>query len=241
MNRVRQRYGLAPLRADVRHVYCDGDATLYADLAQLVPVSDAPPSHRHIGPVLWSPPLATPAWWDEMLRADAPVFVTLGSSGASNRLDDIVEVLRGLGRPIVVATAGRVALAARPGVWVADFLPVSDVTERACLVVCNGGSPIAYQALAHGVPVLGVASNLDQLLNMDYVQRAGAGVLLRADRATPRRLRAAARRAVADPELAEGARRIGALVPRTHGAHALKAALMELVGRQAHGVSDEVS
>jgi UDP:flavonoid glycosyltransferase YjiC (YdhE family) len=76
---------------------------------------------------------------------------------------------------------------------------------------------------------------------MDYVQRAGAGVLLRADRATPRRLRAAARRAVADPELAEGARRIGALVPRTHGAHALKAALMELVGRQAHGVSDEVS
>jgi len=49
-------------------------------------------------------------------------------------------------------------------------------------VICNGGSPTSQQALAAGVPVLGIAGNLDQYLNMDGVVRAGAGALLRSDR-----------------------------------------------------------
>jgi UDP:flavonoid glycosyltransferase YjiC (YdhE family) len=229
MNRVRRRYGLAPLRGDVRKVYCDGDATLYADLQQLVPVSDAPAGHRYIGPVLWSPPLPAPPWLDPMMAGDAPVFVTLGSSGAADVVARVVDVVHGMGRPVTVATAGRTALASRPGVWVADFLPVDTIMAAARLVVCNGGSPLAYHALAHGLPVVGVASNLDQLLNMDYVERAGAGILVRADRATPRRLRAAIERAIGDPALAEGARRMGSLIRKAHGAHAVRSAVMELV------------
>jgi UDP:flavonoid glycosyltransferase YjiC (YdhE family) len=46
-------------------------------------------------------------------------------------------------------------------------------------VITNGGSSTGYQALAAGVPVLGIPSNLDQYLAMQAIERAGAGVTLR--------------------------------------------------------------
>ena len=58
------------------------------------------------------------------------------------------------------------------------------MAETADLVVCNGGSPSTQQALAHGTPVLGIPANLDQHLNMQSVDRAGAGCLVRSDQLT---------------------------------------------------------
>ena len=209
MNRVRRRHGLAPLRADVRHVYCDGDLTLYADVPDLVPLAGAPPTHRFIGPVLWSPPVVPPPWWHEVLAGDAPIYVTLGSSGAAERLPAVVDALRSLGRPLVVATAGRSAdVREDRQVRVADYVPGDAIAARACVVVCNGGSPTAYQALVHGVPVVGLPGNLDQFLNMSAVARAGAGVMLRADRLDEEALRAAVARALAEPGMREAAARI---------------------------------
>jgi UDP:flavonoid glycosyltransferase YjiC (YdhE family) len=52
-------------------------------------------------------------------------------------------------------------------------------------VICNGGSPTTYQALAAGVPVIGIARNLDQFLNMRLLEKAGVGILLRSDRFKP--------------------------------------------------------
>ena len=60
--------------------------------------------------------------------------------------------------------------------------PAREAAARAKLVICNGGSPASQQALAAGVPVLGISSNMDQFLNMGAVVQAGAGILLRADR-----------------------------------------------------------
>jgi UDP:flavonoid glycosyltransferase YjiC (YdhE family) len=62
-----------------------------------------------------------------------------------------------------------------------DYLPGDQVAARARLVICNGGSPTTHQALAHGTPVLGIPANLDQMLNMHFVVRSGAGVAVRAD------------------------------------------------------------
>jgi UDP:flavonoid glycosyltransferase YjiC (YdhE family) len=61
-------------------------------------------------------------------------------------------------------------------------------------VICNGGSPTSQQALAEGVPVIGIASNLAQFLNMQAVEAADAGVLTRGDRVTDAGLRAAVER-----------------------------------------------
>jgi UDP:flavonoid glycosyltransferase YjiC (YdhE family) len=63
------------------------------------------------------------------------------------------------------------------------------MVKHAGLVICNGGSPATQQALAEGVPVLGIARNMDQLLNMNFVVASGAGLRLRSDEVNIPRLR----------------------------------------------------
>ncbi len=70
----------------------------------------------------------------------------------------------------------------------ADYLPGEAAAARSAVVVCNGGSLTTQQALVAGVPVIGVAGNLDQHLNMEAVERAGAGVLLRTERLKSQRV-----------------------------------------------------
>ncbi|HEY2986145.1 MAG TPA: glycosyltransferase [Candidatus Binatia bacterium] len=216
MNRVRRAYRLPPLGWDLRRVYCDGDLTLYADIPELIPISGSPPTHRYIGPVLWSPPIEPPAWWDEAISGEPPIYVSLGSSGQAQLLPMVIEALLPLGRPIVVATAGRGGDLPRSlGLWAADFLPGEAIAGKACAVVCNGGSPTCQQALVHGVPVVGIATNLDQYLNMHYIERFGAGKLMRSDRASVTTIRESTQRAIDDPQQRERARAAAALAKTT--------------------------
>jgi UDP:flavonoid glycosyltransferase YjiC (YdhE family) len=235
MNRIRRAHGQPRFPLDVRELYCDGDLTLFADVPELIPTFGAPSNHRYIGAVLWSAPVATPAWWDEMVNGEAPIYVSLGSSGPAESLSSVVEALQSLGRPIVVATAGRNTLPRRlPGVWVADFVSGEAVARKACAVVCNGGSPTTQQAFAHGVPVVGIASNMDQFLNMDYVARFGAGLLVRADRLTPSVIREAVQRTIEDPELRKQARALSGYGAAAPAELMFPAALREFLGGEPH-------
>jgi UDP:flavonoid glycosyltransferase YjiC (YdhE family) len=75
-------------------------------------------------------------------------------------------------------------------------------------VICNGGSPTSQQALAAGGPGLGIASNMDQFLNMGAIVGAGAGRVLRADRVGPRQIREAVDEMLTAPALRDGAGRL---------------------------------
>lgn len=209
LNGVRRRHSLPALGFDLRRVYTDADHTLYADVAELFPPRRLPSNHSYLGPVIWSPPIPMPDWWDS-LPADKPIiYVTLGSSGQGRLLPLVLEALSGLPVTVIAATAGNVDLASIPAnAHVATFLPGEAAAKRARLVVCNGGSPTCHQALVAGVPVLGIASNLDQFLNMDGIVTAGAGKLLRADRLNSKRVRAAAELLLRDPKAVAAARGI---------------------------------
>jgi UDP:flavonoid glycosyltransferase YjiC (YdhE family) len=109
--------------------------------------------------------------------------LTLGSSGAAHLLPILVDALAGQPVTVIASTAGVPVPRQLPGnVFIADYLPGMEAAGRANLVICNGGSPTSQQALAAGVPVLGIAGNMDQFLNMAAIVDAGAGTILRADR-----------------------------------------------------------
>ena len=200
LNVVRERHALPRLPADVRYAYTDGELTLYADLAELIPLSNAPPSHQHLGPVDWSPALELPRWWPELPDGRSIIYVNLGSSGRSDLIPRIVAALADQLSPTLIATAGHpLELAKTPNVYVEPYLDGAQAARRASVVICNGGSPAAQQALINGAPVLGLPSNLDQFLNMSYVERAGAGILCRADTAVVPAIRHAVRRLVDEP------------------------------------------
>ena len=230
LNRVRRKAGLPSLGFDLNRVYTDADYTLYADVPELFPPSELPANHRFIGPVLWSPPVPLPDWWDNFPAGRPLVYLTLGSSGQGELLPAALKALAGLPITVIAATAGKIALSEVPeNAYVADFLPGEEAARRASLVICNGGSPTSQQALVAGVPVIGIASNLDQFLNMQGVTAAGAGALLRADRFDAAALARTVQAMLASQDAANAARRIAAIFGKYDAGAQFKLLLSEIL------------
>jgi UDP:flavonoid glycosyltransferase YjiC (YdhE family) len=191
-NVARLKFGLPPLRWDVKHLYSDGDFTLYPDIPQLVPTQNLPSNHQYIGPILWSPYTSLPDWWN-LLPTDKPLlYLNLGSSGQSKLLPLFFKALSNLPLSIIAASPDHAALkmdALPPNLFFSQYLPGSESARRAQLVICNGGNMSTQQALAESAPVLMVVSNLDQLMFARAVERAGAGEVMKEEEVTEAKVR----------------------------------------------------
>ncbi|HEX6795440.1 MAG TPA: nucleotide disphospho-sugar-binding domain-containing protein [Casimicrobiaceae bacterium] len=209
MNRLRREFGLPAIDGDVRAVYTDADHVLYTDVPELFPLQPLPANARFVGPALWEPPTAAAWSWPRTSEPIPRVYVTLGSSGEAALLPSMIRVLGAMRVSVLVSTAARGdGLPTFPNVHVAELLPGVAVSASASLVVCNGGTLSCYQALSAGVPIVAIASNLEQFLTAEAIERAGAGVCLRADRFDPRRFREIVAGALEDRSLRENARKI---------------------------------
>jgi len=182
-NRLAEKFGRPSFGYDLRKIYCEGDRTLYPDIPEITPTFNLPPSHRYLGPVPWSPELPTPAFLDR-LDTDRPViYVSMGTSGDVELMPHILEALSKLPVQVVAATGGRIdPRSPSADIHLVDFLSGEAACEKADLMIFNGGVGGTQQALAAGIPVIGVPSNLDQFLNMHFVKTAGFGRLVRGDR-----------------------------------------------------------
>lgn len=213
MERLRARFGLATLGYDLRRCYTDADLRLFANFPALFPKVRPHAGADFVGPIAWSPETHENL---DFLSGDQPlVYITMGSSGDLRIPAQIIPVFEELGYRIVVTTAGR-ALPSKPqspSTQVFDFLPGAAVCQRASLVVCNGGSPTTNQALRCGVPVLGIAQNMDQFLNMRAVEAYGAGLLLRSDRTNSSNLLKSIKTMVTNPRFTERARTLAQSFP----------------------------
>src|SRR3990172_3717790 len=179
-NKIREKYTLTKLGD-----YCDlatrGDYTLYTEPQGFIPTKDRPDTHIFIGPILWEPKTAYPSWWRNWNEELPIIYITLGSTGASEFLENIIESIQELPLSIIAATAGRSSITnIHPNVFIADYLPGIEISKIASLVICNGGSATAYQALSQGAPLLGFWSNIDQYLTIKNIERIGAGVGIQA-------------------------------------------------------------
>ncbi|HNI20633.1 MAG TPA: glycosyltransferase, partial [Nitrospira sp.] len=228
MDALRRHYGLPPLGPDLRRVYTDADLDLFCDLPEFYNAPPQIPGGAFIGPVQWSPPVSLPAWWAQIDGSRPIVYLTLGSSGDPGLLPRLVGALSRLDITLLVASAGAPVGPARDNVLHADYLPGDCVVDRADLVVCNGGSPTCGQAFAAGVPVLGIPGNLDQFLNMYYVERKGLGLTLRSTQ-LPDAVPTACHRILEDTAYRESARGVALLMERSSTAVRLREALAPLL------------
>ncbi len=225
---MRQRVGLPALGGNLFAAYTEADQVLYADIPGLVDLPGLPASHRVAGPVLWSPAGSLPAWWDDLPEDRPLVYVTLGSSGDPRTLPALLAALGQRPVRVLLASAGKALPEHLPAnVLAADYLPGLAASQRACLVVCNGGAPTTQQALAAGRPVLGICTNLDQQLNMQGIVRTGAGLSLRASEAGGARLAQALDTLLADGPHQAAARRLAASCQDADLAGALHAAIKD--------------
>lgn len=187
--KIRREAGLAPLTGGLRQLYTQGDLTLYDGHSDFTPLAGAPDTHRFLGPILWSPDHTLPDWWADVPTDRPCVYLTMGTSGDATLVAKVLGVLEKRNVSVLLAVAKHEqSFGKRNNVFVSDFLPGERAAQRADLVICNGGSGAVYQCLAAGTPVLGLASNLDQILCMRAVEKSGRGILLRSFQATPHRL-----------------------------------------------------
>jgi UDP:flavonoid glycosyltransferase YjiC (YdhE family) len=233
LNRVRRAYGLPPLGPDLRNTYTWGDYTLYADIPEMVPTRNLPAHHRYLGPVLWSTHTPLPEWWDRLPDDKPVIFLTLGSSGQASLLPMALNALSRLPATIIVATAGKIAIADMPAnAYLTDYLPMDIATRRSRLVISNGGSLTTYQALASGVPVIGLCSNMDQLLSMGAVERVGAGVALRGAKISSADLFSTASVMLGNSPYAQAADRLSGLLQRYDAGQRLGEIVTEILAKK---------
>ncbi|MEP6536692.1 MAG: nucleotide disphospho-sugar-binding domain-containing protein [Bryobacteraceae bacterium] len=208
INKLRKEFGIAPLPPDFRDLYTDGDSVLYADVPEFVPTTNLPPHHFYVGTCPWDPPAGKPAWWNQMVDDPKPkVFVSLGSSGPLRVLPALLRALAKLPVSVVISTSGREVPSVPRVPYTAALLPFTETARQCAVVVSHGGSGGLYPAIAAGTPVLGIPSNADQHLSTAVLEENGAGLGVRVEEASEKRLEAALRQLLFDPAYKTSAQR----------------------------------
>ena len=97
--------------------------------------------------------------------------------------------------------------------------------------MCNGGSLTGNQAIAAGVPVVGIAFNMDQFLNMDALVRSRAATLIRADRINAEKIGAAVSKMLETPAFANNAGKLASSFLRYTAPKRFAGVVGEALGR----------
>lgn len=166
--------------------------------------------------VPYNGPSVIPEWLHHP-PARRRVCVTLGVSARETYGRDAVpfeDLLRALGDidAEIVATLDASQLADRDGlpgnITVVDFVPMDALLPTCDAIVHHGGAGTGYTAMVHGVPQIIVGALWDAPLKGRLIAEAGAGIDLPPEKLDAATLREAVTRALGDPSLAAGARRL---------------------------------
>jgi UDP:flavonoid glycosyltransferase YjiC (YdhE family) len=232
LNGARERVGLPPLG------YVHGGISrllaLVATFPQLeYPRRSAEPWLRVTGPLLWEQPFGDV----ELPPGDEPLVLVAPSTSQDPDGRLLRAALEGLaGEPVrVLASANRRTPAGSPSVpanaRLVDWVSYARTMPRCDAVICHAGHGTVARALACGVPVVACPHAGDMAENAARVRWAGAGVSLPRRFQTPRGLRLALRRLLADPAYTRRAAELRDWALRHDGA-ALAADELERVMRR---------
>ena len=236
LNEARRRVGLWPL--DHAHGGISRELALVATFPQLeYPRHAWHPSVRVTGPLLWETPYAE----IEPPPGDEPLVLIAPSTAKDPEGRMLSAALEGLAtEPLrVIATTNRRTpprpLPAPANARVVDWLSYAKTMPRCAAVVCHAGHGTVVRALASGVPVVGCPEAGDMAENAARAAWAGAGVSLPRRLVTPRGVRLAVRKLLAEPSHTERAGRLRDWVER-HDPGAIAAQALEgLAGDELRG------
>ncbi len=170
-----------------------GEHNLILDTETMGPTAPLPAHFTRVGPIIWNPDMAMPAWMDEFDPDRPLIYVTMGSTGDPELFHLLIEEVGKLDCFAVFSTGGQIELdpAELPAnVRMARFVPGAEVMKRADLVIFHGGAGTAYQAIAEGAPGIIIATHLEQEFAGAVFERQGGGAFLtmREVKARPARL-----------------------------------------------------
>ena len=251
LNRARTQLGLEPLA----HVHggISRDLALVATFPQLE-YPRSWPAHAHVvGPLMWEQPTAevalpttvTGGAGDSTNGGGERPLVLIAPSTAQDPEHTLLRAaLRGLAhaRVRVLATYNRRLppgpLAVPQNTRVVEWLSYSRTMPRCEVVVCHAGHGTLVRALACGCAVVACPAVGDMNENAARLDWAGAGVRVPRRFASPRPLRMAVERALAEPSIRARAGQLAEWMA-AHNPGATAAALVERLALRGPAASAE--
>jgi hypothetical protein len=114
------------------------------------------------------------------------VFCTLSSSGSEEMLTEVIKVfIYGIGldwnaiilSPHFSVEKAKKLLNNRKGVYITNqFIPALRVNAMADITVSHGGQGTLQTAIHSGTPIVGVAAQQEQFINLSNIESSGAGI-----------------------------------------------------------------
>jgi UDP:flavonoid glycosyltransferase YjiC (YdhE family) len=229
LNGARERVGLPPQE----HV--QGGLSRLLSLVATFPQLEYPreqplPWARVTGPLMWEQPFGEV----ELPPGDDPLVLVAPSTSQDPEHRLVRAALEGLaGEPVrVLATTNRrdsgSPLPAPANAKLVDWVSYARTMPRCDAVICHAGHGTLARALASGVPVVACPVAGDMAENAARVRWAGVGVSLPRRLQTPRGVRLALRRLLANPDYARRARELGDWASQNDGAAAAADAVEQL-------------
>lgn len=169
------------------------------------------------------------------------ILVAMGSSGTEDFLLEAIKAFRlredDNWRAVVLASPSicsvekaQEAAAGDPRLLVTSrFIPAPAANALADLVVLHGGQGTVQTAVAAGKPIVGVALQMEQQVNLDIVMDAGAGIRVQRQFWKAKTIRNTVRAVLDDPSYAAKARTLGETINNMDGAKTAAEAMWNFI------------
>ena len=206
---VRKRLGLPPLSSMYQLV--EGNVTLLADLPEYFPIQDdSAADFRYIGPIMFRAALPRPIWLPRLDRSRPTLYFTMGSTGDAQFFTEAVKVFGGTRYQVLITTAGLPVEQFRryDNLFIEELADGDSLMSVSNVAITHGGNGTLYQALAQGVPVLGIPTLFDQEVNLQRIEALGAGLRMARRDYCAERLRGAIEHILRTPSFGQAARRL---------------------------------
>jgi UDP:flavonoid glycosyltransferase YjiC (YdhE family) len=167
------------------------DLTIVNDLSDFYDLKKLPSNIVFTGP-LFSIPDDDEAIDPKIIEVFDPdknitkVFCSLSSSGSEEMLREVIKVFtygKGLNWNAVILSPhfslnkAKKILNGRKGIYITDkFVPAIKVNAMADITVSHGGQGTIQTAIYSGTPIVGVAAQQEQFINLSNVESYGAGL-----------------------------------------------------------------
>jgi UDP:flavonoid glycosyltransferase YjiC (YdhE family) len=226
LNDTRARLGLRP------HAHVHGGISRELALVASFPQLEYPrawPEHVHVvGPLMWEPRARDV----ELPAGEGPLVLVAPSTAQDSEHRLLRTALRGLAdAPVRVLATWNRRLPPRPlpvpaNARVVEWVSYSRTMPLCDVVICHAGHGTLVRALASGCAVVACPAVGDMNENAARLDWAGAGLRLPRRFTTPRALRLAVERSLAEPAIRARARDLAEWA-RAHDAGAVAARLVE--------------
>jgi MGT family glycosyltransferase len=204
-NQFRRQQSLEP-HGNIWDVW-RGDLNLIVDIPEYGPTEKLPPNFHYIGPIVWEPETAVPPWLEQLDPQRPTLYFSMGSTGYARFFEQAIEIFGDTEYQCLMTTAGMADLSETPNnFYVVDYAPGSKLLAKSDLVVCHGGNGTIYQAMAQGVPIIGIPTMHDQEFNLDRVVDLGIGIHLSELKFKPAHLQSAVEQILTNPQFKKNAR-----------------------------------